>query len=246
MSAAIFCSGNLHFFGKLLYWEDETGGDFLAKIPFAAVIFDLDGTLLDSMHVWDDVDAAFLGKRNIPVPEDYGRIIAPMSFRETAEYTIARFHLPEEPETIMAEWNALAIEAYRWKVPLKPGALELLTALRQQGIPLGVCTALSPELYTPALEHHEILHWFDAIVTTDDVGAGKRFPQIYRKAADRLGVLPQTCLVLDDLPAAAEGAGAAGMTIWGVADDPKQMPLLTEACHRAFDSLSEISEALGL
>ena len=97
------------------------------------LIFDLDGTLLDSMSVWDRVDEAFLRRRGIPIPEDYARSIAHLAFPAAAQYTIERFGLSESIAAITAEWHALALDAYRRDVRLKPGAREYLS--RASGSP---------------------------------------------------------------------------------------------------------------
>ena len=92
--------------------------------PFVGAIFDLDGTLLDSMDVWNEIDRIFLSRRGISVPEDYLQVVAPMGFRRAAEYTVERFGLPESVDALIEEWDALAIEAYQTRVRLKPGARE--------------------------------------------------------------------------------------------------------------------------
>ncbi|MBQ7982619.1 MAG: HAD family phosphatase, partial [Clostridia bacterium] len=85
-----------------------------------AAIFDLDGTLLDSMGVWLEVDEIFLSRRGIALPDDYAQAISPMGFPAAAEYTKRRFCLPEDEAAIMAEWHDLAVDAYAHRVPLKP------------------------------------------------------------------------------------------------------------------------------
>ena len=77
-------------------------------MKFEAAIFDLDGTLLDSMGIWEQIDISFLRKRNLSVPEDYAAKISSLSFEETAKYTIARFKLNEKAEEIMQEWSEMA------------------------------------------------------------------------------------------------------------------------------------------
>ena len=104
---------------------------------FKGAVFDLDGTLLDSMEVWKNIDIEFLSKRGLEVPKGYSDEILAMSFRETAEYTIARFGLQEQPDDVMHEWNQMAIEAYGHHVQLKPGAKEYLLKLKSHGIRLG-------------------------------------------------------------------------------------------------------------
>ena len=116
-----------------------------------AAIFDLDGTLLDSMGVWDQVDIDFLNKRGIEVPPDYMTKVSAMQFRQIAEYTIARFGLTDTPEELMQEWDDMASVAYSTTVEAKPGALDYLRDLKDSGVKLGVATSLPPRLREPAL-----------------------------------------------------------------------------------------------
>lgn len=115
-------------------------------------IFDLDGTLLDSMGVWDQVDIDFLGKRGIEVPPDYMIKVSSMQFQQIAEYTIARFGLKDTPEELMQEWDDMARVAYSTTVEAKPGALDYLRDLKSAGVKMGVATSLPPQLREPACD----------------------------------------------------------------------------------------------
>lgn len=183
-----------------------------------AAIFDLDGTLLDSMGVWQRIDARFLEKRGISVPEDYAETISALPFREAASYTIERFSLPEEPDALIREWNDMATHAYGCEVALKSGAREYLLRLRAAGVKLAVATSLPPELYEPALAHHGIRALFDIVCSVNEVARGKAWPDIYLHAARKLGVPPERCLVFEDILPAVRGALRAGMRVYGVYD----------------------------
>ncbi len=182
------------------------------------VIFDLDGTLFDSMGVWAQIDIDFLGKRGLTPPPDYMETITPLGFRATAEYTIQRFHLNETPEALMEEWHQMAVEAYTCHVPLKPQAKPLLERLKASGYRLGVTSASSKELAIPCLSRHGITGLFDSIVTAGTDGPGKNDPEIWRISAAKLGVPASQCAVLDDVAAALSAAQAAGMLPVGVLD----------------------------
>ncbi len=210
------------------------------KLSCTGIIFDLDGTLLDSMFVWSYVDQIFLSKRGLTVPDDYGEQLSHLTFRETAEYTIRRFALQEEPEAVMREWNEMAEQAYREHVQMKPWAREFLLRLRDREIPFGVCTALSPELFLPALDHHGITDWFRCIVTTDEVGSGKDKPAPFLETARQLGTDPAETLVFEDVPAAAQGAKDAGMRVIGIADDPKFEPEMRRICDAFLPDYSSL------
>ena len=175
---------------------------------FRAALFDMDGTLIDSMGVWAHVDEVFFMRRGIPLPEDYARSIAGLSFRQTGEYTKARFQLPESVDDILREWHDLCESAYVNDVPLKPHAAEYLKKLRGEGVRLAVATALPERLYRPVLLRTGVLSLFDAFASTDEAGESKRSGDVYRLAARRLGVEPAECVVFEDILDGLLGAKA--------------------------------------
>ncbi|MBT1182254.1 HAD family phosphatase [Bifidobacterium sp. CP2] len=208
-----------------------------------AAIFDLDGTLLDSMGVWDQVDIDFLAKRGIAVPDDYMTMVAPMQFRQIAEYTIARFGLPDTPEALMDEWDDMARVAYATTVEAKPGALDYLKDLRARGVRLGVATSLPPRLREPALEHVGMLGLFDEIVSVDDANdVGKDRPDVFLLAAARLGVEPRDCTVFEDLLVAIRSARSVGMRVWAMHDDSSDADWST-ICDEADGVLFDFHDA---
>jgi HAD superfamily hydrolase (TIGR01509 family) len=184
-----------------------------------AYIFDLDGTLLDSMSVWADVDIAFLTKRGIPPPDDYADAISSMSFTECARYTIERFGLNDSVEDLLREWNESAKLAYADTVQMKPYAKEYLRLLRERDAKLAIATSTLPELCRLALSKHGISDWFDVICNSDEVGCGKSRPDIFLLCADRLGVTPVDCAVFEDILPAVKSAKSVGMTVYGVYDE---------------------------
>jgi len=186
--------------------------------PMKAYIFDLDGTLFESMDVWQKVDVAFFKKRNINRPDDYVKAVLVMDFDTAATYTKATFNLPETPTQIKQEWLTLAADAYANDVQLKPYAKEYLLHLKSQGHKLAVATSLPEELMQPTLHKHEIYHIFDAICTATEVGCGKNKPDVFLLAAKKLNVSPKDCLLYDDILAAVVSAKSIGMKVCGVYD----------------------------
>jgi beta-phosphoglucomutase-like phosphatase (HAD superfamily) len=183
-------------------------------------IFDLDGTLLDSMGVWDQVDADFLQARGFAVPDDYGAKVAAMEFRQIAEYTIHRFQLDDTPEALMAEWNSRAAHAYGTVVETKPHAVEYLRYLKTTGARLAVATSLPPALRGPAMEHTGIAPYFDVVCDVEEAGgAGKTSPDVYRLAVSRMGVEAESCTVFEDLLTGMKAAKSIGMRVWAMHDD---------------------------
>lgn len=173
-------------------------------------IFDLDGTLLDSMDVWNDVDRIFFAKRGMEVPEDFIAAITPLGFEAAAAYTVKRFGFPEKEADIIAEWYELARKAYAEDVVLKPFAKEYLELLKKRGVCLAAATASDASLFEPCLLRNGILDYFDTIVTVRDVKRGKGFPDIYELAAQRMALPVQDCTVYEDILKGVEGAKAGG------------------------------------
>lgn len=182
-------------------------------------IFDLDGTVLDSMWVWTDIDKRFLGDRGFEVPQDYLEKIAPVGARKAAEYTIERFGLNEKVEDIMNEWFDMALTAYQTEVKCKPFVKEYFEILRAKGVKLGVATSSDRKLIIPALKRNNILDMFDAIVTVDQVKRGKGYPDIYEKAANDMGLENGHCVVFEDILAGIKGAKNGGFMAVGVYDE---------------------------
>lgn len=188
------------------------------KMDFNAAIFDLDGTILDSMDVWEHIDIQFLKKRNLPVPENYVTEICARSFEEAAQYTIDLFGLQETVEGIIEEWNNMAVEEYSNHVGLLPYALDYLLRLKEHGIKLAVATGLPEKLYMPCLKNNSILELFDALCSTDEVQRGKEYSDVFELAARKLGVAPEHCIVFDDVLPAIKSAKAARMLAGGIYD----------------------------
>ena len=186
---------------------------------YQGAIFDLDGTILDSMGVWRQIDVEFLGRRGISVPPDYLEAITPLGFDRAAEYTIRRFSLPESREEIVREWYLMSENAYRYQVELKEGAGEWLNRLKSLNIPLAVATSSDEALFVPALKRTGIYDCFDAFVTVKEVARGKGFPDIYEKAAGRIGCVPEQCVVFEDILQGIRGAKMGGFCAVAVYDE---------------------------
>ena len=178
-----------------------------------AVLFDLDGTLVDSMWMWEAIDIEFLGAYGYECPDDIQRAIEGMSFSETAVYFKERFDLPLSLDEIKAVWTRMSIDKYRHEVPLKPGVLEFLKYCKENGIRTGI------EIVDAVLTSLKVKEYFDAVVTACEVAHGKPEPDIYLEVAKRLGVQPENCLVFEDIPAGIMAGKAAGMPVIAMEDD---------------------------
>ena len=183
-----------------------------------AYIFDLDGTLLDSMGVWDQIDVDFLAKRGIELSSDYKNATSLMTPYEAAVYTIKRFVLQNSVDGLIREWNDMAAYAYGHTVRMKPYAKEYLITLRERRAKLAVATSMSPELCAPVLRNNGIDTMFHAICNTDETGYGKSRPDVFLLAAKKIGVTPGDCLVFEDILAAVKSAKSVGMSVCAVYD----------------------------
>ncbi|MCU6761271.1 Phosphorylated carbohydrates phosphatase TM_1254 [uncultured Roseburia sp.] len=183
-----------------------------------AVIFDLDGTMADSMTVWTDIDHLFFKNRGITVPKTLQQDIEGKSFTETAEYFVKTFSLPETVEELKAVWHSQAIEQYQYHVALKPGILEFLTYLKSRSVKIGIATSNSRDLLNAFLEARSLTGYIDVSVTSCDVSAGKPAPDVYLKTAELLKISPEECLVFEDVPMGILAGKRAGMKVCAVED----------------------------
>ena len=184
-----------------------------------AVIFDLDGSLVDSMWIWPEVDVQYMEKYNLTAPVDFHKAIEGMSYTETAQYFLDTFPtLPCTLDDVRREWRDMTYELYTTRVPLKPGALGFLEDMRKRGIALGIATSTARELVDAALKALGVDTFFKSVRTSCEVSAGKPAPDVYLKVAKDLQVRPQECLVFEDVPRGIEAGKNAGMEVCAVDD----------------------------
>ena len=187
-----------------------------------AVIFDLDGTLVDSMWIWREIDERFLGQYGLQVPEGLNDLLEGFSFNETAEYFKDNFPLPLSIQEIKDTWNHMAFEMYMNEIPLKEGAKEFLDILKEKNLPLGIATSNSRELTKACLDAHGIGEYFQYICTSNEVPKGKPAPDVYLKTAEKLSVSPEHILVFEDIPYGIMAGNRANMTTCAVRDSYSQ------------------------
>ena len=183
-----------------------------------AVIFDLDGSLVDSMWMWRAIDIEYLGRFGIPLPEDLQSRIEGMSFSETAVYFKEHFPIPDSIDQIKEDWNRMAWDKYANEVPLKPGVPEFLERCREEGIKLGIATSNSRQLVENITKVHNLRNYFSCIMTGCDVAHGKPSPDIYLAVAEGLDCPPSQCLVFEDIIPGIQAGKAAGMRVCAVED----------------------------
>ncbi|MDD6036209.1 MAG: HAD family phosphatase [Lachnospiraceae bacterium] len=184
----------------------------------SAVIFDLDGTVVDSMWMWEAIDIEYLGRFGIALPPDLQKTISGMSFSETAVYFKETFGISDSLDKIKSDWNEMAMDKYCNEVTLKPGVLDFLKKLKKRGIKTGIATSNSKELALAVLDSLGLSVYFDEVHMSCEVKKGKPAPDIYLLVADCLGEPPEHCLVFEDITEGILAGKAAGMKVCGIED----------------------------
>lgn len=180
-------------------------------------IFDMDGTLIDSMVFWKHLASEYLHSKGVrQIPEDLPERIKPMTMSESASLFKREFGLTGDPE---AEMNAMMEAHYRDDIPLKPGVAEYLQTLRRRGVRMCVASATAEHLMEACLKRLGVRDCFEFLLSCEAVGAGKRSPLVYQESAGRLHAAPAEIAVYEDALYAIQTAKAAGYYVVGVYDD---------------------------
>lgn len=184
------------------------------------IIFDLDGTLIDSMQVWSRTDVKFLRENGISdPPEDISDKVKKMTLEESARYFIDRFDLTCSKEYVIKRIEELVRVEYEENIRLKPYAAELLDFLDSQRIPYGVATATYKNLAEAVMRRCGIYGRMKFVLTDREYPMGKVFPDIFLGAAEILGACPGEILVAEDSLHCIETASGAGFVTVGVYDE---------------------------
>ncbi len=212
-----------------------------------AVILDLDGTLLDSMPLWHEIDLAFLRENGIEPPDNISDIVGKMSITEWAEYFIREFSMPHTPQQVIRRIEEMAETAYRETIPLKPHVTAFLDALDGMGLPYGIATATYKNSAWAALRRLGLAERMQFVLTGEDVEGGKSTPEIYLRSAALLGSTPQETLVVEDALHCVQTAVSAGFLTAGVYDAaalPEEWQEMQRICTVSGEDLSEILEKI--
>ena len=181
-------------------------------------IFDLDGVLLDSMAIWNDLGARYLLKQGVRPEPELREVLFSMSMEQGAAYLQTRYALPMTAQEVGAGIEEMLQGYYYNEVPAKDGAPELLAFLAERGIGMTAATSSPRGHVTRALARLGLLEYFTEIFTTGEIGVSKHKPDIYRMAAKRLGTAPCETVVFEDSLYALKTAKAAGFYTIGVYD----------------------------
>nr|WP_288913454.1 HAD family phosphatase [uncultured Lachnoanaerobaculum sp.] len=184
-----------------------------------ACIFDLDGTLVDSMWMWPDIDREYLNRFEIEYDDNLKNEIDGISFHETAVYFKNKFGISDSVEKICKDWEDMAYDKYKYEVKEKPGCKKFLEHLRSKGIRMGIATSNNRSMVDVVLESLDMKDFFEVITTSDEVKRGKPAPDVYLTTANLLNVEPKNCLVFEDVVAGIMAGKSAGMKVCAIEDD---------------------------
>lgn len=190
----------------------------LKSFDIKAAIFDLDGTIADSLDVWGDIDRVFFKNHSMDEPKDYQLNVQSMNFEQAASFTKKTYHITDSCEEIMNQWRELSIEEYSEKIQLKEGVFEFLSKLHENDIKIALATASGRELFEPLLKRCGVYSFFSYFITTKEAGKDKNFPDIYLKCAEKLNIDTSSCMVFEDILPGITSAHKASMKACGVFD----------------------------
>ena len=182
-------------------------------------IFDMDGTLTDSMGFWSRLAEEYITDLGFRYSSQVMDATAHLTVLDSAALFVRHYGLSKTPEQVAADINTLMEEHYRTDVPLKPGARAVLEGLQGAGVKMCVASSTSPRLIDICLRRLGVRDCFQFLLSAEDVGAGKDKPDVYLEAARRLGGTPENTLVFEDVIFAARTAKAAGFTLAAIYDE---------------------------
>ena len=196
--------------------------------PIRAVIFDLDGVLADSEPWWNKIDATLLAEYGVTYRGEHHRNVLGVSYRLAIEFSKKAFGLSMPTEQMMRRRGEIATEFFANRIDLFPAARQVLEELRQMNPPVQLALATSSVSTSarPFLDRHKLTPFFKVIVTGEEVERGKPHPDIYLRAAEKLDVATDACLVIEDSLSGIAAAKAANLRVAAIPDirfvDPRE------------------------
>ncbi|MGN1344344.1 MAG: HAD family hydrolase [Traorella sp.] len=208
-------------------------------------IFDLDGTLLDSLGLWLEIDKKYMATYNIEYKKEYSDDIKKLSFKECATYFRETLGINRSEKEMIQDWKEMSYEAYKNELTLKPYAYEFVRKVHQYG-PCILATSCEINSCLAALDRLGLSSYFDAIVTTDELKVNKENPLIYLECAKRIKCEIDDCYVFEDVLSACKSAFRAHFHVIGVydemwLDDKEEM---MKVCDRYIYSFKELLDEM--
>lgn len=212
-------------------------------------IFDVDGTILDSMGIWDEAGIRYLKSKGIEAPSDLGDTLFAMTITEAADYLKEKFALKETADAIEQGVLDTVKDYYYEEAPLKSKVVEILEILKRENIPMAVASSSEKGHIEAAFQRLEILKYFQAIYTCQEVGEGKSSPLIFEKACEELGTDPEETYVFEDALHAIKTAKKAGFRTVGIYDrysekDQKEIQGTADIYIESWEQSSKLRQIL--
>lgn len=207
------------------------------------IIFDLDGTLIDSMPIWRGTGSNFLKNHNFPIPSNLMEVVKTQTIWQTAEWFRSDLGVPMEPKEIVDEIVASVVEAYRHTIPLKDGVKEYLELMQKHGVKMSILTASEADYILPALDRLDIHKYFDHVLTCTELNAFKDDGKAYLVAMEKMGATLEDTVVFEDAYYAVKGAKSVGFTVYAVLDEAVRkddVAKIKAMADRSFRSYKEI------
>lgn len=187
-------------------------------MKITGAIFDLDGTLIDSMSIWDDIAYNFLVSQGVIPKPDLREKVATMYLNESAKYLVDEYSLDCTPQDFKDYTERIIEDFYVRTVPPKRDAVEFLCKLKKSGVKMCIATATERKLAVPALEHNGMLGFFDGVFSCAEIGLSKQSPEIFDRALEFLGTPKEETLVFEDSYHAVATAAKAGYNVIAISD----------------------------
>lgn len=181
-------------------------------------IFDIDGTLIDSMEVWNEATSTFYKNQELILCDEDLKFFQSATLSESFPYMKEKYSLEKSVEEIAQDFEDIILKEYKYNIPLKPYAGEFLKKLKKSNVKLACATSTKPQFCIPALKRLKVFDLFDAFAYSDEVGVNKTNPDVYLLAAKRINVLPQNCTVFEDIPIGIKSAKDAGFKTCAIYD----------------------------
>lgn len=198
-----------------------------------AVIFDFDGTIAHTHHIWKLVDQEFFESRGIPYTPEIGKILSPLGFEKGAEWAISTYKLNENPKEIITEWKELSKSYFINSVQLRPGVVEFINKLKEKHISTALATVNEPELLALLEPRLHLSTLFDTQVFAADVGSAKDEPYLYLEALARLKAKAKKTLLFEDIPLAIQTGNSIDLITCAVNCDDE---------HQDIEKLSKLAD----
>ena len=186
------------------------------------IIFDFDGTLFSSMHIWRSLAVKVLERNGIKTNEDVNKLIYNMNIREAADFMVKHYGVSKTPNEILQETEDILKKAYNEEIQPKPGVLEFLQRMKVQGVKMCIATATERNLIEPALKRLDMEDYFVGILTCFEVGKSKEYPDIYNQALSLLDIPKDKVVIFEDAAYCIKTAKAEGFKVCGVYDDSEE------------------------